>query len=608
MDATLVFGLIGLLGIGAQWIAWRTGWPAIALMLVAGVLAGPVFGILDPEHQFGELLEPIVAVAVAVILFDGGLNLNFRELRHGGPAVVRLTVLGVPTAWVLGSLAAHYLAGLVWPVAILFAGILVVTGPTVVGPLLRQLSLGHRPRTILKWEAIVNDPIGALLAVGIYEYYRLAERGSTLQDVGLWLLLASVFAVALGLALAFAIGWLFPRGYVPEYLKAPVVLVAVLLVFVASNAVADETGLLAVTVMGMALGNMRLSSLPEMRRFKENVTILLVSGVFIILSATLDLEALRRFEWRFVIFLAALLFLVRPASVLVSLMFSSVPWRERLFISWVAPRGIVATAISGLFALRLDELGYEDGLTLVTLSFAAVFATIFAHGFTAKPLARRLGLLTGETTAVLIVGASPWSLALGRMFRDLGVPVTIADPDGDRIAAARDAGLDAYEGEILSEVTQDHLALERFQLVVAATPNDAYNALIASDLGPELGHAAIFRLGNSVRAGHGSSEMHRGRALIPSGLGLDQLLARHFEGWTFETTVVDRPMSLAELRGRGGAEPILVHKKSGALRLFTGAKRPVLEPGDRVVTYGPPASPEPAADLGRDALAGPAPA
>ena len=164
----LVIALIGIVGIGAQWLAWRTGWPGIALMLTAGILVGPVLGLVDPQQDFGTMLDPMVSIAVALILFDGGLNLNFRELRRTEGGLLRLVLIGVPIAWVLTACACYYVAGLVWPVAILYGGILVVTGPTVVLPLLRQIALAPRPRAILKWEAIVNDPVGTLFAVVTY--------------------------------------------------------------------------------------------------------------------------------------------------------------------------------------------------------------------------------------------------------------------------------------------------------------------------------------------------------------------------------------------------------------------------------------------------------
>ena len=438
-----VIALVGVIGIGAQWIAWRTGLPAIALMLVAGILAGPVAGVIRPEDDFGHLLEPAVSLAVAVILFEGGLSLNLRELAHAEGAVHRLVLVGVPVGWVLGALACYYVAGLVWPVAILFAGILVVTGPTVVIPLLRQTSVAARPRAILKWEAIVNDPIGALCAVVTYEALRQAGGGATVLQAALALLAAAVVAGLMGWGVARLLGWALPRGYVPEFLKAPVLLVAVIATFVGSDAIQQETGLLAVTVMGIALANMGLASLRDVLRFKENMTVILVSGVFVLLSASLDLRVLLQFEWRFGLFLVVLLFAVRPATVLLSLIGSRIAWRERLFIGWIAPRGIVAVAISGLFALRLGELGFGDGSTLVALSFAVVAATIVAHGFSIAPVARLLGLTVPGGRGVLVVGATRWGLALAGALRRLGVSVVVSDTSWQRLAGAREADIPA---------------------------------------------------------------------------------------------------------------------------------------------------------------------
>lgn len=596
-EQALSIALIGIVGIGAQWIAWRTGWPAIALMLAAGVICGPVLGLIHPHAVFGDLLEPMVSVAVALILFEGGLSLNFRELRKTEGAVHRLVLLGAPVGWVLGTLACYYVAGLVWPVAILFAGILVVTGPTVVLPLLRQSNVAARPRAILKWEAIVNDPVGALLGVVTYEYLRRAGEGGTLASVILSLLAAALVAGLIGWLAARAVGWAFPRGHVPEYLKAPILLVAVISVFVGSNVIQQETGLLAVTVMGVALANMRLDSLRDIQPFKENVTVLLISGIFVILSASLNLAVLRQFEWRFVAFLLALLFLVRPATVLLSLAFSPVPWNERLLIAWIAPRGIVAVAISGLFALRLDRLGYSDGSILVTLSFAVVIATILFHGFSIRPVARLLRVTGASEQGLLIVGATPFSLDLAAQLRQLGVPVTIADNSWQRLAPARHQGIPTYHGEILSEATEERLDLTQFQVLAATTDNEAYNALVCNEFAPEIGRDNVHQLGNASDDDDPRTlpESLRGRALFASGHGVEDIMQREEQGWTFRKTRIseqfDYDAARAALPPEG--DMLLLLRKSGALRFFTHASRPTPQPGDTILSYVPPTPPRP---------------
>ena len=597
----LVFALIGVLGIGAQWIAWRTGWPAIALMLAAGVIAGPITGLIIPEHTFGDLLEPMISVAVALILFEGGLSLNFRELRKTEGAVTRLMAIGIPLGWVLGALACYYVAGLVWPVAILFAGILVVTGPTVVIPLLRQSNIAARPRAILKWEAIVNDPFGALCAVITYEYLRRVDEGGTLLSVVIALLGAAVVSGLIGYGMARAIAWAFPRGHVPEYLKAPVLLVAVIGTFVLSNLVQQETGLLAVTVMGIAIANMRLDSLRDIHPFKENVTVLLISGVFVLLSASLDFEVLRLFEWRFAAFLFALLFLVRPATVLIALAFSKIPWNERLLVAWIAPRGVVAVAVSGLFALHLDQLGYGNGNILVTLSFAVVVATIIAHGFSIRHVARWLKVTGATQKGLLVVGSTPWSISLARQIQSLGLPVMIADTSWQRLSAARQAGIETYHGEILAETTDERLDLTQFQVLAATTENEAYNALVCSEFAHDIGRDSVYQLG-----GTGDDEDHRslpealrGRAMFTAGHGVEDILRREAAGWTFRKTRISEQFKFDQARSilPDEADMLFVLRKDGRIRFFTHAARPVPQSGDVVVSYGPSRHGDPDATL-----------
>ena len=522
--------LIGALGIGSQWLAWRTNWPAIVLMSVAGLIVGPLWAmaagepLINPEADFGALLRPTIAIAVGIILFEGGLNLNFTELRGAGQAVRRLIFVGAPVGGLLGALASHYVAGLPWDIAFLFGGLMVVTGPTVIIPLLRQSKLAGRSGAVLRWEGIVNDPIGALLAVLVYEVIRFLSEGRTWVDAATWIALSAVAGAVLGIVAGWLLAWAFRKGHVPEFLKAPVVLAAVLAVFVTADLIAHETGLLAVTVFGVMIANSRIASIEEMRRFKESIAVILVSGVFVMLSASLNLEVLRQFEWRFLAFLLVLLFIVRPATVLISLAFSRVPMREQLFIGWIAPRGIGAVAISGLFALKLGALGYADGGTLVTLSFAVVIATILAHSFTAKLAARWLKVTGSGDKGVLIVGTTGWSLSLAELLKSLNIPVLIADTSWQRLAAARQGGMPVFHGEILSEVTEDHVDMSQFQALVATTDNEAYNALVCNELAPEVGRHAVFQLGDTSEDNpRALPPTLRGRTLFASGLGVEEI-------------------------------------------------------------------------------------
>ena len=580
------FALIGLLGIGAQWIAWRTGKPAIALMLIAGVLAGPVTGLIDPQRDFGALQQPIIKLAVAVILFEGGLSLNFRDLRHAGPAVLRLVVIGVPVGLVLGTGAAFYGAGLPLGISALFGGILVVTGPTVIGPMLRSLRVPARVRDTLKWEGIVNDPIGALLAVAIYAYITYIGPDRSAIAIGLDVAAATLVAGAIGVGLGFGLTTAFRRAYIPEYLKAPTVLVAVIAGFVAADLIKHETGLITVTLMGVVMGNRQTQSTAALKHFKEDLAVLLISGVFVILSATLQWEVVERFQARFLIFLFLLLFVVRPLTVIASLAFSGMPWRERLFVAWIAPRGVVAIAVTSLFALRLEDFGMKDADALVPLVFGVVVATIFAHGFSAGWVARRLGIDKGKGEGVLLVGANAFTTALGGALQKMGLTVMIADTAKFALRAARKQSLDVHQGDILDEVTQDTLDMQQFQHVIAATDNDSYNSLVCADLGPEVGQDKLTQTGvDETRLSR-----RRARMLLEGGETVDELQVRVAAGWAFGRTRITSVFPSEAYRARlaPGAEPVAVMKPDRRLLLFSTTQRPVVEPGDTMLTFAPP--------------------
>ena len=600
-NIVLIVAIIGFLGIGAQWLAWRFNLPAIVLMAIAGILAGPVFGILRPpvgvgdglppmEVLLGDFYRPIIAVAVAVILFEGGLTLNFSEIKGLSKGVRRLVLPGVPIAWVLGTLAAFYLAGLSWPLAILFAGIMVVTGPTVIIPLLRQSKLNQRPATLLKWEGIINDPIGALLAVLVYEIITFDHGGTPGQIFGA-LFIASVLSIALGFVLGRVTAHSFRKGWVPEYLKPPVLLTVVLICFEMANLLQHEAGLLSVTVMGITMANSRIASINELRLFKENIAVILVSGVFIILTANLTWDTLAQLDMRAFAFIFAMLFVVRPLAIFLSTMGADLPWQERLLVAWIAPRGIVAVAVSSFFGASLVTAGHPDGARLIPLAFAMVFATVVLHGFTIGPLAKALGLAVKDRPGVLIIGASAWTAAFAAKLKEMEIPVTVADASWRRLRPVRQANVDTYYGEILSETTEHHLDLNRFGTLLALGSNEAHNALVCTDLAPELGRAAIYQVnarGKDEEDRRALSFTLQGRSFLHSAAPLDELLRRHYAGWTFQNTKLSEEYTAETYAADMGpdAEIILVLRKGALIVASTDA--PVTpEIGDRVLAYAP---------------------
>jgi NhaP-type Na+/H+ or K+/H+ antiporter len=590
----LKVALILVLGVGAQWTAWRFQIPAIVLLAVAGLTAGPLTGVLNPAEDFGPLLQPAIGVAVAVILFEGGMSLHFCSLRGVASAVRRLILVGAPLGWVFGAAAAHWIGGLSPAVAILFGGLLVVTGPTVIAPMLRQARLSQRPAAVLRWEGIVNDPVGALFAVLTYEIAVHWVLDQPMIVVAGNLLLGIAVALVLGIAAGVGCVQAFHRGYVPEFLKAPVLLGAILLCFALSNLVYDEAGLLAVTALGMTVGNSRLSSLDELRRFKEYVTTALVSSVFVILTATLTWDAFAALEWRHYAFVAAVLVLVRPAAVLLSTLGSPLPWKERALVAWIAPRGIVAVAVAGLFATKLQEVGFADAALLVPLAFAIVFATVVAHGFSIRALARALGLVSTRRPGILIVGASRWTVALAGALKDLDVPAIIVDDNWHRLRPARQQNVPTYFGEVLSEVTEHHMEFNAYGHLIAATPNDAYNALVCTDLAPELGRSNVYQTGNHEAGDHPRKRSFTlgGRTLLRSGADTDDLERRMFAGWTFQKTRLTAAYTFDDFLATrsSDAETLLVLKADGRIVFATHEERPKAADGDVVLTFVPPES------------------
>ncbi|MEM9063466.1 MAG: sodium:proton antiporter [Pseudomonadota bacterium] len=593
-NLTLTFALIGLLGVGSQWLAIRLHMPAIVFMLVAGIVAGPVTGVLDPRADFGELFRPIIAVAVALILFEGGLTLNFRELRDAAPAVRRLCTIGAVLGWVFNTAAAYWVAGLDLATSAIFGGILVVTGPTVIMPLLRQAKLSARTASTLRWEAIVNDPTGALFAVLAFEVV-IALQGDHLIHAAGHMGVGIVVATLVGYAAGRLVTRAFRRGFVPEYMKAPILFAGVLGVYASTDLVLHESGLLAVTVMGITIANARLPSLDELKRFKEHITILLVSGVFVILAATLEPAMILSLDWRAVAFVAVIMAIARPLAVLPSLVGTSLTLPERGFVAWVAPRGVVAVAVSGFFGERLIDIEIADGAQLAPLAFALVAATVVVHGFTMAPLARAVGLTSKEPPGVIILGGGKWTLSLALALREASVPIMMVDRNWHRLGTARTEGLATWYGELLSEAAEHAVDLSRFGSLIAASDNDDYNALVCTNVGAEMGRDRVFQVGR-----HERSEGHHdlpaslgGRTLLESGAEIETLENRIARGWEFSTETIDAERSKAATDARPHEKSeVVALVRRGVLQFSSQSSQLKPRSGDTVIWFGPGVTPE----------------
>ena len=589
--------LIGVLGIGAQWLAWKLQRPAIVLMAIAGLIFGPLIGWLltlnlpayltgtldvfrlDPINDFGDLYRPMIGLAVAIILFEGGMTLRFKDLGDARQAVIRMVIVAGPIAWLLGTCASRYIVGLPWDISAMVGGLFVVTGPTVIMPLLRQAHLKSRPANVLKWEGIVNDPLGALFAVGGYEFIRFTMLEGSMYIAFGKLAFAAIVGTIVGIISGYGLAWAFRRGHIPEYLKAPVVLAWVLAIYVLANNMADETGLLAVTALGMTMANTKFASMVEMRRFKENIAIILVSGVFVILTATLTPDVLKAFltEWRVLAFVLAMMLIVRPIAVMFSTLFSGLHWKESLLISIIAPRGVVAVAVAGLFAAELTALGRPEGALFVPLAFALVFATVLFAGFFIGPISKALGLAAGGGDGVMIVGANPWSLGLAKALKEMDIKVLVADTNWRRLRGARLEGHATFYGEVLSENADFRLDHSAFNHLIAATPNDAYNALVCVEFAPELGRHRVFQVTSGDNDEDDADTIaftSRGRTLTSRGRSFDSLTRDWWGGWRFRSTTLSEEYTLDDLyKDRGDdLDLILAKKPEGGLDFIQPGK------------------------------------
>jgi len=537
----LAITVVILLGVGAQWMAWRLRVPSILLLLLVGFLAGPVLGLLEPQSLQGDWLFAFVSLSIGIILFEGGLSLRLSDLREVGTPVLSLITIGVLITGSLSAAAAHYLLGFPVSLAVLIGAILTVTGPTVVTPLLRHVRPKGRVGTIARWEGIAVDPVGAILAVLVLETLLLLNDPSN-TEAGVEAAVEHV-ATGLGLEIFVALGvsvtgtvllvLILRRRLVPDFLRNSVTLMIVVTAFVVANTLQPESGLLATTLMGIALANQPYAPVHRIVEFKENLQVLLIGSLFVLLSARLELSALGHLDQRVLVFLAFLVVLVRPLAVFISTLGTKLSWEEKAFLSWMAPRGVVAAAVASLFAFQLRRVypGAVDGM--VPIVFAVIVGTVAIYGLTAAPLAQWLGLADPDPNGVLFVGAAAWVRTIARYIQDLGHRVELLDSNPEHVRHAREEGLSAHRADVLSQTTIDEVDLSSIGHLLFTIPNDEVASLGALHFSDVFDSTNIYQLATRPESRHGSEEMlpqHlRGRPLFGKATSY-QLLSEHVAG------------------------------------------------------------------------------
>ena len=598
--------LVFILGIGAQWVAWRVRIPSILLLLAAGFAVGPIAEwtgigrILSPDALLGDILAPLVSISVGIILYEGGLTLRLREIS-GVRAVVRnLVSTGALVAWFGAAAGAYFIVGLSAQLAILVGAILVVTGPTVIGPLLQHIRPKGKAGPILKWESIVIDPIGALLAVLVFEVIVAHAAGSTgaggqLGGIIESVVLTVVAGGGLGALGAVLLMLAIQRHWVPDHLQNPVSLLLAVAAVVGADLVQKEAGLLAATMMGIILANQTRADVRHIVEFKENLRVLIISCLFVLLGARITAEQLTSLGIPELLFVISLIVIVRPLSVLASTAGSGLARSDKFFLALMAPRGIVAAAVASVFALRLEQTGTVPGAeAILTTTFAAIVGTVAFYGLTAPYAARRLGLADANPQGLLIVGASAWARGLAAAVAAKGIRVLMVDSNRENLRESRMLGLPVYYGNILSEHALEEMDITGLGRLLALTPNDEVNALAVQRYAHLFGRAQLYQVAPPKRPSkterQNVSRELLGRILFDTTATFETLDDRLVAGHVIKTTTLTEEFTFAAYQTLYGSSATILARvtpaKTVTLALATAELDP--PPGDAIIAIVDP--------------------
>lgn len=557
-----LFAAVFVISSLCQWLAWRIKLPAIIFLLLAGLIAGPLLQLVSPDEILGDLLFPFVSLSVAVILFEGSLTLKYSKLGGMQKVVRNLVSIGTVITWMLTTLLTRYILNLSWEISLLFGAISVVTGPTVIAPMLRTVRPTQAVANVLRWEGIVIDPIGASLAVLVYEFIVAGggQRaiGHTLLTFGIIVLVGFVIGVFSG----HGFGLLLRYRLLPEYLHNVTALALVFGSFAVSNLIQAESGLVTVTVMGMWLANMSNVDMEEILDFKESLSLLLLSLLFIILASRLDFADFTALGWPALFILLGIQFLVRPLSVMASTARSNLTWPERHLLAWIAPRGIVAAAVSALFAMQLEQAGFADASKIIPLTFMVIIGTVLLQSATARPIALWLGVAEPEPRGCLIVGANPVARMIAHALQTGGFRVRLADSSWDYISKARMEGLPTYFGNPMSEHSDIYLDMVGLGRMLALSPHEELNMGAAMYYRMDLGVENIFRIQNRRPKGKvrtNGLEQARGTILFEEGVTYATLKEMLDQGATVHSTKLTEAYTYADWQK---------HHDSAAVALF----------------------------------------
>jgi len=594
----IALAMVVVLGVGAQWLAWKIRIPSILLLLVLGILAGPVMRSLfegspfaiDPDELFKkDTLLSLVGIAVGLILYEGGLTLNFKQLSSNWKPVTLLVTTGALVTWIIAGISAYYLFDLDREIAVLLGAILIVTGPTVVGPMLAHIRPSGNSGLILKWEGIVIDPIGVGAAVLVFEAIT-SDSANGISPVLQSIAITIAAGTGLGVLAALLLQNLLTKFWVPDYLQNPVSLMLVIATFTASNQIMPESGLLATTVMGITLANQKKVDVHHILEFKENLRVLLIAVLFIVLAARLQIEQLKDLDWLSVFgFLFILIVVARPLAVFLATVGAGLTWRERIFIAWLAPRGIVAAAAAAIFSLGLETHTehLSGGENLVPITFAVIIGTVAFYGLTTPWAAKLLGVADQNPQGIIFIGAPSWARSIAKVLSARGIKVLLVDTNRQNVRDARMDHLPALQENILTLGDTSQLDLRGIGRVFATTPNDEVNTLALQRFKGIFESSNLYQLpSRRAKKNHDDTTSdRRWRVLFDHNADYGGLESRIHNGWVVKATTISDEFTYEDYHTLYGstAIPLFTISSGGTLTVSTIDKPVEPDPGDTII-------------------------
>ncbi len=565
-----------------QWLAWWIKTPAILFLLLIGLLIGPVFGWFSPNEVFGNLLNPMISLSVAVILFEGSLTLNVQHIRGLEGVIRNLLTLGIAITWLLTAVFCHYLIGLTWAIALLLGAICTITGPTVVLPMLRTISPNQQLTNILRWESIGADPIGALLAIIVLAGTLTFQR----HEPGLLFLLSSLETLVIGIGVGIVFGYFLGKAlqlqWIPDFLHNVATLCIVLFAYALASSLKESAGLLSVTLMGLWLANRHEQIASDLLGFKESLSILLISGLFLLIAAQMNLSQTIQLILPACVILLTLQFIIRPISIACCTFKSELSFKEKLFLAWLAPKGIVSASVAALFVIQLENSQVAQASILLQLVLLIIIGTVLFQGVTALPLARKLGVCDPEPNGILIIGANPVAQSIGKALQDQGIRVLLTAFEWHHSHTARMSGLPIYYGNPISDHADRHLDLIGLGKLFSLSHYNDLNALAAVRYTKEFGKRDVYAMpvsdhhADSMSDKHDVAKRHHGRTLFTKDITLDSFQHTLNQGGAIRSTTLSDNFTLDDYNAQYGEQALLLFaiNPKGRLHIYTSEQSP----------------------------------